>query len=340
MKERGKTGRAIVAAALVSFSSGLGLLLMEGLVRLLFPAFDPSDRFALRYQVGILNLGEPGTQQRQIKNTGDYNVAISINRYGLRDTKDIAKANKNDLIVVGDSFAWGWGVEESDRFSNRLQDFDRRQVFNLATPTDIAGYAALLDYAKSLGARIGQVVIMVCMENDLRIYEPNPARHRREVDWVSSWKLWLMSKSALYFMLTTAVHKTPSLKVLAARFGVLTPNLEGISTNIYNTDVIESSAEKLQGLSDFYHPLVVLIPSRGLWVGPNRNAENRVHSALTASLIRRGIKLLDLRPWFEASGAPLTYHFSYDGHWNARGHALAAGAISQCLARRIDVCSY
>jgi hypothetical protein len=48
--------------------------------------------------------------------------------------------------------------------------------------------------------------------------------------------------------------------------------------------------------------------------------------------------MLDLRPLLEAGGAPLAYHFNNDGHWNARGHALAAEAIAKCLTAGVETC--
>lgn len=333
---RTSLARRVIGAALMVVVAGcIALGLIEGLTRLFFPAFDPSGRFEFRYKMGSLWLGQPGIAQRQIKNTGDYDVAVRINRHGLRDTRNIAKATAGDLVVVGDSFAWGWGVEAEERFSDRLQAPTGRRTFNLATPTDIAGYEALLDYAKSLGARIGQVVMAVCLENDLRVYG---AADGPEDDPVVGWKEWLAERSAAYLLLTTVVHQTPWLNGLAVRAGVIIPNLEGISKNDHDPEVIESSADKLQELSTRYRLLVVLIPSRALWVGENRAVEDRVHKDLATALVKRGVAVLDLRPLFEKGGAPLAHHFANDGHWTARGHALAAEAIAKCLESATDAC--
>jgi lysophospholipase L1-like esterase len=332
--ETGRKHRGALAILAVLVGLVIALGLAEGLTRLLFPAFDPSGRFEFTYPVGSLVLGKPGTEARQVKNTGDYDVSIRINSHGLRDANDVATAGSDDILVVGDSFTWGWGVEAQDRFSDQLQILTGRRTFNLSTPTDIDGYAALLDYAKRLGSRAGRVVIAVCMENDLHIYrytkegEPPPSG-------VPELKEWLSSHSALYLFAITAVHQTPWLRDIAVKAGLIVPNLEGISKNDYDPAIIDSSANRLRDIAERYRTLVVLIPSRALWVGNPRSQaiENRVHTAFVVALQRRGIDVLDLQPVLEAKLAPRAYHFANDGHWNPSGHALAAHAISQHLAR-------
>lgn len=310
----------------------VGLALAEGLTRLFLPAFGPSGRFEFTYQVGTLMLGKPGTVARQAKNTGDYDVPVWINAHGLRDDNDVATATPDDILVVGDSFTWGWGVDTKDRFSNRLQTLSGRRTFNLSTPTDIDGYAALLAYARSLGAKVGQVVIAVCLENDIHAYEAR-GEHEATLPESHSLRRWLADHSAFYLFALTVVHQTPWLRGPAVKAGLIVPNLEGSTKNIYDSEVIAASVDRLQEISRLYRTLVVLIPSRALWTGGSRDVEDRVHREFLAALRQRGIDVLDLRPLLEAQGTPLAYHFANDGHWNPRGHALAAEAISQHLAR-------
>ena len=144
--------RVLQTLALALAGGTLALLAFELAVRVFLPAFDPSGQFRFAYDSGDgLMLGQPGTVARQRKNTGDYDVAVRINARGLRDDKDVAQARASDTAVVGDSFAWGWGVAPPDRFSDRLRGLTGRRVFNLATPTDLAGYGALLEHAGQIG---------------------------------------------------------------------------------------------------------------------------------------------------------------------------------------------
>lgn len=327
---RSGTRQKVAAVLILLLSTALGLGLAEGLTRLLVPRFDPSGQFDFTYHVGELVLGPPGTEARQAKNTGDFDVLVRINRHGLRDDKDIATAVAEDIVVVGDSVAWGWGIEAPERFSDLLQRSTGRRTFNVSAPTDIEGYAALLAYARSLGARIGQVVVAVSMETDLRDYTAPPvAGPGSGFDL----KDWLARHSAAYVLLTTVVHHTPWLRGAAVRTGLVVPNLEGIARHGDDAVIVEASTDRLQALAKQYKLLVVLIPSRALWVGDNRAVEDRLHRAFVVALRHRDIDVLDLRPFLEAGGAPLGYHFANDGHWSPRGHRLAAEAISQHLAR-------
>jgi lysophospholipase L1-like esterase len=301
---------------------------IEGLTRLCFPAFDPSGRFEFDYHVGSLVLAHPGAVARQVKNTGDFDVAVRINRHGLRDDKDIAEATPHDVVVVGDSVAWGWGVETRERFSDLLDALTGLRVFNLSTPTDLEGYDVLLRYAESLGAHVGIVVLAVSMETDLRLYQSGEAERQLEALDFSSWKLWLERHSAAYLYGTAVIHQTPWLNRLAVRLGLIVPNLGGMSFNRYSPALIESSANKVVEVAKRYRTLVMIIPSRGLWTGANRAVEDRVHRSLVTALQERGLDVLDLRPLMEAGGAPLEYHFANDGHWNPRGHRLAARALA------------
>ena len=332
-----RAGRWLSATTMVALSLCIGLGIVEGLTRAAFPSFDPSGRFDFDYRVGPLMLGHPGAQGRQVKNTGDFDVSVHINAHGLRDSKDVAEAQPEDLVFVGDSFTWGWGVEEKERFSNLVEARTGVRAFNVSTPTDIAGYRALLRYARSLGARIGRVVVAICMENDLALYSaaPVPAPASASVEAMHpDLKFWLEQHSAAYLLATTAVHRTPWLNALAVRAGLVIRNIDGMSRKDDSPDVIRSSADAVLEIAQDYRTLVVIIPSRGLWVGNNKTVEDRVHRLFVASLLRRGIDVLDLRPAFEAGGDPLGFHFANDPHWTPRGHALAAEAISERLRGR------
>ena len=334
----------LIAMALFMMSLVVSLALLEGTVRLFFPAYDPSGQVQLVTVADGLWLGPVYRTLRQSKNTGDYDVVVRFNGHGFRDVKDVATARSGDIIVVGDSFAFGWGVEERQRFSNVFETLVHRRVFNIAIPgADFDVYDNLLKYAESLGARVDDIVIAVSMENDLHLYGEFPQSTSGSGRALASSRFphyltlkvakdWLTHNSAAYLMFTTVIQQNAVLKKLAVRTHLLIPNLVGIPQNRYSQSVIESSANRLAEIAHRYkHAKILIIPSRALWVGNNRSVEDRVHREFIAALLDRDLSVTDMRHVFESDGNPLSNHFRDDGHWNPKGHRSAAEALAMAF---------
>jgi hypothetical protein len=317
---------AFVAAAVIA----------EYSVRLAQPEINPA--YHLRFVKGgggLPALGERNSVHRQIKNTGDFDVTVRFNGYGFRDSKDLAEATGNDVVLVGDSFTFGWGVEEDERLTERLEERIGRRVFNISVPADVDGYERLIGYAEKNGATVGTLIVALSMETDIAIYEkrkPEPSVEKAPAGGgLKQVKEFLMGHSALYFLVTTLVHRTAWLKDLAVRAGLLVPNLEGIHHFRSSQEAIESTVRRLARMALRYPTTVLVVPSRALWHGSGTTAEERRHGALVKSLTAAGLDFLDLRPVFEAGGNPLDFHFRNDGHWNPDGHARAAEALARRL---------
>ena len=146
--------------AVLLLSMAAAVFVAEWSIRLALPAYDPAGHVVWQHhpQAGTV-LGQPGTAARQIKNSGDYNVSVRFNRHGFRDRQDVASGNSRDIYVVGDSFAFGWGVEEHERFSNVLARLRNERVFNLAASLNVDGYEKLFAYAEVLGAKFGRRIV-------------------------------------------------------------------------------------------------------------------------------------------------------------------------------------
>jgi hypothetical protein len=112
--------------------------LLEGATRLFFdapaaakPMFDqltmclPDDKRVWRYK--------PSYSQRYA--TDEFDITIATNTWGLRDRDIRVDEDAVRVLVVGDSFTFGWGVEAGDRYSERLATLlgetePRAQVLN------------------------------------------------------------------------------------------------------------------------------------------------------------------------------------------------------------------
>src|SRR5689334_4606255 len=80
----------------------LSVMLLEFLVRAWFPVYDPSGQVKFDRLPDGTTIGPRGAVFRQTKNTGDFDVEIDFNRWGLRDQKPLSAANEEALFVVGD----------------------------------------------------------------------------------------------------------------------------------------------------------------------------------------------------------------------------------------------
>ena len=332
----------VLHALIVVFGLAAAGVMGEFAVRLAEPDLDPTRHLNFEKGEGERPiLGPRNTEQRQFKNTGDFNVTVRFNRHGLRDSKDLAKGTADDFFLVGDSFTFGWGVEEKDRISERLQELIGRRVFNLSMPTGFIGYDKLLRYAAAKGADVNNVIIAVSMDNDIGVYEnQTPAMDTVTAKEPTSSlfrriKGFLTNQSALYLLTTTLIRRSPVLNDMAARAGLFVPNLEAVRKNEFSEQAIDSSARFLAKIAARYRTTVAVLPSRALWLGSRQAIEAKRHARFISRLKELGIVAVDLRTAFEDRGDPLAYHFDNDPHWKPSGHLRAAQALAARLKTSI-----
>ncbi|HEX9636263.1 MAG TPA: hypothetical protein VGB99_01920, partial [Acidobacteriota bacterium] len=328
----GSVRRLLGNLALLLGSITFAAALLEFSIRVFVPRLDPSGSPVFQVDPHGLWLGPRNTTCRQFTFTGDYDVQVRFNRYGLRDRKDLADSTARDLFVVGDSFGFGWGVAEAERFSNRLDRLLPAAVYNLSIPNDVLGYQRMVDYARANGATVRKLIVALCMENDLLDYASlrrQPPRDRR--GRLDQAKAWLIANSAAGMGAATLIHAHPTLKRWGVRAGLLAGGAAGMPPYSYSETALAATAAELRRIADAYDTVVLLIPSRGLWVGGRRATETRVHRRLVARLRGLGLRLVDLKQRFETGGDPLQFYFPQDGHWNAAGHELAAEVLARHL---------
>ncbi|CCQ75479.1 protein of unknown function [Magnetospira sp. QH-2] len=322
------------------------MLVAEYGIRLAHPEIDPNVQIQFIEGRGDQpTLGAPGSEKRQIKNTGDFDVMVRFNQHGLRDSKDVSKATDSDWVVVGDSYFFGWGVEEQDRLSEQLDLLIEPAVFNLAMPTGLPDYGMLIGYARRLGAPADRVIMGLTMEDDVALYEQNPTDSEVESGPPSQvqpnganlflrLKAKLLQNSALYFMATSIVHHHEMIRDMAIAAGLIRPNLQGVHQHEFSQAAIDQTVAEIVKISmkarDF---LVVVLPSRALWVGDHQADEARRHATIIQGLRDQGLMVVDLKPHFENGQPPMELFFTNDGHWRPSGHARAAQAIEATLRK-------
>lgn len=335
---------AFVRLALIIAASAFALVVSEYSVRLALPKYDPTGHisFFADPETGIL-LGKPNSKTRQIKNSGDYDVEVEFNRHGLRDKHDIADGKSQDLYVIGDSFAFGWGVDRDKRFSDRLEELTRRRVFNVATTANLDGYESLLAYSVGKGAQVRDVVIAINMIDDVRDYGAQSEKAVKsaavsipETDaglTLQTVKDFLLRNSALYFLATSVVGSVDVFRRVFIRLGIV-KTVNTVSGGLPGESAIRSTVDRILTLSKKYNLTILIIPSRGLWVGGDRKSTVEAHDSFVRQLRRRGLAPVDMKPVMEKTGDPMQFHFLNDGHWRPQGHALAASVLADAVKSR------
>ena len=326
----------LLRLALLTVAVAVSLLILEFAVRVLFPYYNPQskDQIVFHFDENGVPLGPENQTIRQRSPQGDYDLKVTFNKFGMRDSKDMTTATASDWFVVGDSFGMGWGVEETNRFSDVLDRAAPFQVFNICIPTDIAGYGQLVEYAEQHGPTISNLLISICLENDLRDYyrdkpsaAPPTKTPKKEV-----LRDFAKRHSALYLFLATELQQSATLRRFFQAVGIARKreSRDLMHYNSYDEVAIHYSVELLNKLTSGKPRVVVLIiPSRALWIGNSRDVEAKVHDMFVSEVKKGNIDIIDMRPAFESTGDPMRYHFATDGHWNAAGHELAGRLLAE-----------
>jgi lysophospholipase L1-like esterase len=159
----------LINVSLLIFSTLIAFALSEIALRIM--GFHPMyvsperDRF-WKYDSLLGWAHEPG--QEGIFETPQFRTSVSINDKGLRDRPHSYARQKDAqrILVLGDSFAWGYGVEESERFSQFLEKSMDVEVINAG----VSGYSTdqeLLWYRNEGIKYETDLVILVLTGNDV-----------------------------------------------------------------------------------------------------------------------------------------------------------------------------
>lgn len=274
---------------------------------------------------------------------GGFSTRIRTNTAGFRDDEPSLRAPR--LLVLGDSFAFGWGVEESEALPARLEAALGIPTLNLG----VSGYGTVQELLlfRRMAARFplaGATVLLVTFFNDLEdnlrtgfevtpwIESPGPplALGLPGVGRLSPW-MEAMTETALPWPIARRGH----LPYLLARL-VEKASRRGrppLRTTVPAPREPEESrraifAAALRALRDDVvragARLVALhVPSPALYDGNGTSGFERVGGAF-ADL---AVPAHDAAGWLTARD-----YWPLDGHWNAQGHAAVAERLAPLLS--------
>ena len=334
---------------LIALAIGLFLLLgiSEIAVRIIFPQWSEfySGRFLTVETVpgfGRVAIGRSGFDGYFSQNNGDFRSHIKINAHGLRNDQPVESAN-NSIWVIGDSMAFGWGVDDSEMYSSVLGKLSSRASYNVASPgTNVCGYQAL-SARMPQDVRPSAVVVGLILENDLRVYdcakEANAVVSEPQSNLnLSSLKVSMTNHSAMYNFFAVSVKRINILREALIWTGLISKS-HAYRNQLSDRDVdavISSTVDELNNLRAMFPsniPFVVLIAPSRFEIAHNDEQFIQIREKMIATLTSRGIAFVDPSMAFRDVGFAAT-HFTHDGHWSAPGHYLAAEHIAEWFKKQ------
>ena len=325
----------------------------EGILRIAMPHWQEfySGRFMRVIRVpdhGWVYTGRPGFDDYFSQNNGDFRVRLQINDFGLRNPDAVDKAGGR-VWFIGDSMAFGWGVEQKKMYSSVAGSLLGVPTYNVASPgTNVCGYQALLARMPE-NANPRAVIVGLILENDMHDYncrtkgekstvEIVPSEPGFNVTSMSGLKTTLTRYSALYNFFAVSLKRVAFINEALISVGLLAKghtyrpaNTKAGFDRVINRTAAELANVKAQLPAQV--PFAVLIAPARFEIRDQDPAFQKVRLEIARQLAARGVAVIDPIKGFLDAGFQPT-HFAHDGHWSPLGHKIAAGAAADWLRRQ------
>ena len=145
----------------------IALIAVEFFIRAFFPHIKPSfSERSLWVADSQLGWKHPKNMQTMFYHQ-DFAINVQSNENGFRNQlTPLAKKTKPRLLIIGDSYTWGFGVEEEERFSDIIQKrHPEWEIINAGMPC--YGSDQSLIYLENIGIHYQpDAVLYVLFSND------------------------------------------------------------------------------------------------------------------------------------------------------------------------------
>lgn len=327
------------------FSLGVGLTLSEGVFTLLLshPALlrhlprnlgshlrayylecdrdlIQADATSSRYDPKLFYTLKPGTFRFRNR---EFDVEFRVNRLGVRDAESALEGP--ELVVLGDSYAMGWGVRQEATFAKLIEA--RTGLKTLDAAVSSYGTAREMKLLERVDTRRLRFLVIQYSENDYgenRALERNagrlPLRPRERYEQV----LRHEAARRRYFF---GKHTYAIVR------GVLRPRASPLEeqggpadeeARLFVYALLSRGAERLRGVGILVFEL-----------NPLEQLDDDFAAALRRELRKpeypqpvHELRVLDLRPFLRPE-----HYFDLDDHLRESGHAVVAQQVVQALER-------
>lgn len=344
----GAISRLLLAGGAVVVS----LVAMEIGLRVISPLrrFVNPGRAFHRFDAEVGWRGRPEIDQRFVSGTGDFDVRVQHDREGFRlHRASPAEQGAPVWAVLGDSFTWGWGVDQGEVFTDLLQRElgARATVRNLGiNATSTLQQALLLEDLARAGFRSARVVVMMFVNDFAECVQVARDKPYLDVDgdrvvvrnhpvadshYREGWWRRLVRESALCTTVACAADLWKRrLFEASTLIQVDAPTPVSDSQRVAMRHALGRIRATCESLGA--EGVVVLVPLPAELAASRPTPFQSNACALASEL---GLGCIDLTPALrEASHGDWTrLYLKRDGHWTAEGHQVAAATLHGALAR-------
>lgn len=269
----------------------------------------------------------------------DFSVEIATDSQGLRDDEyPTERTGKKRMLILGDSFGWGFGVEHHERFSEVLEAAHPDwEIINASAPGYGTDQEFLYLREKGTAFKPDVVLALFCVNDfDENVHEERywyfkPVfvieRERLSPQNVPVPKATTKQRLQRFFLGTTYLGPMlNSAKDSFVRWVGPSPNQTGpVSDN--------NSGEEAR-MCDITHLLIKAMnelckENHSMFILASVPMDSTYTAFLREMTELEDITYVALDASFESTSDRTS--FPHDGHWNARGHEIAAAAIDSFL---------
>lgn len=299
--------------------------------------------------------------ERHMNIIGEWDVTVKTNSLGLRDDEIIEDGRKK-VLILGDSFTFGYGVENNETYAALLE-----KKLNGSVDVINAGYASgySMDteyvYLKNHGLKLrpDAVILGFFIGNDVADINANEwdIDDKGEIKKVKSNTYYIddynrlrvsgLEMSWYYDYNIYLTRNSHAYTFFKNRLKHIKESFETADNTIYNNEYDERMKNninktreliiKMNNLTNENNAslLVLFIPSKEQVYGAkiydkNRNLLDleRINIEFLDFFTKNNIKVLYLLPYMRDEKG---IFFNVDPHWNKNGHELAASIIFESL---------
>lgn len=280
----------------------------------------------------------------------DFDVLVSSDGTGFRARKTTVQPALDSPVVaiLGDSFTWGWGVENGEVFTDVMQN-------ELGTQADVRNFGVnaygtfqelLLLHRLLTNGLSPQHVFVMFFQNDFYnnldedSWQPSLAVNGTNV-MMRNYPVARRSVSPL----KQAVKKSHLLSSIAYAFNFIKAKrrVQRLEDNAFEDGAVAEAPRRALSycLREFssvcqasnIELTFVYIPS---FSDVQMETISQTREALRTLCDEQGVRLVDLTSDFrkEAAGRPGSLYFPHDAHWNAEGHRLAGKTLANLIRKK------